>query len=207
MTVRNDDIRSRTSKRGAGKVTEVIWPRKEARPLLRRKNDSGDGTTWEKKNMKTESEMDGLCQPITVSTDTWEPSERQKMKSMPALAGEELYLPQQRPHNQVGAARRRRQINITITTIIMNLLHIQRKLQVWGITRSSYVDQSVHGVKCQPRDYLYTKYRVVGYSKEAHMVSAVKHWSTIRKHNEYACFLQGRSKSLGIVPKQWRWTC
>ena len=29
--------------------TEVVWPRKEARPRLCRKKDSGDGTTWEKK--------------------------------------------------------------------------------------------------------------------------------------------------------------
>ena len=44
-------------------ATQVVWPRKEARPRLRRKKDSGDGTTWEKKARKTEEEMDGLCQP------------------------------------------------------------------------------------------------------------------------------------------------
>ena len=44
-------------------VTEVVWPRKEARPRLRRKKVSGDGTTREKKARKTEAEMDGLCQP------------------------------------------------------------------------------------------------------------------------------------------------
>ena len=45
-------------------ATEVVWPRKEARPRLRRKKDSGDGTTrQEKKARKTEAEMDGLCQP------------------------------------------------------------------------------------------------------------------------------------------------
>ena len=43
-------------------TTEVVWPRKEAIPRLRRKKDSGDGTTREKKARKTESEMDGLCQ-------------------------------------------------------------------------------------------------------------------------------------------------
>ena len=45
--------------------TEVVWPRKEARPRLRRKKDSVDGTTREKKARKTEAEMDhdGLCQP------------------------------------------------------------------------------------------------------------------------------------------------
>ena len=41
-----------------------IWPRKEARPRIRRKTDSGDGTTWEeKKKRKTEAEMGGQCQP------------------------------------------------------------------------------------------------------------------------------------------------
>ena len=44
-------------------ATEVVWPRKEARTRLRRKKDSGDGTTREKKARKTEPEMDGLCQP------------------------------------------------------------------------------------------------------------------------------------------------
>ena len=42
--------------------TEVVWPRKETRPIFRRKKDSGDGTTWEKKKRKTETEMDGRCQ-------------------------------------------------------------------------------------------------------------------------------------------------
>ena len=44
-------------------ATEVIWPRKEARPRLRRKNDSGYDSTREKKARKIEAEMDGLCQP------------------------------------------------------------------------------------------------------------------------------------------------
>ena len=44
-------------------ATQVVWPRKEVRPRLRRKTDSGDGTTREKKARKTEAEMDGLCQP------------------------------------------------------------------------------------------------------------------------------------------------
>ena len=44
-------------------ATQVVWPCKEARPRLRRKNDSEDGTTREKKARKTEAEMDGLCQP------------------------------------------------------------------------------------------------------------------------------------------------
>ena len=44
-------------------ATQVVWPHKEARPRLRRKTNSGDGTTREKKARKTEAEMDGLCQP------------------------------------------------------------------------------------------------------------------------------------------------
>ena len=44
-------------------ATQVVWPRKEVRPRLRRKSDSGDGTTREKKARKTEADMDGLCQP------------------------------------------------------------------------------------------------------------------------------------------------
>ena len=43
-------------------ATEVVWPRNEARPRLRRKTDSGDGTTRKKKARKTEAEMDVLCQ-------------------------------------------------------------------------------------------------------------------------------------------------
>ena len=53
----------RVSQRGAGKPTQVVWPCKDARPGLRRKKDSGDGTIREKKARKTEAEMDGLCQP------------------------------------------------------------------------------------------------------------------------------------------------
>ena len=45
------------------KATQVVWPRKEAIPRLGRKTDPGDGTTRVKKAMKTEAEMDGLCQP------------------------------------------------------------------------------------------------------------------------------------------------
>ena len=44
-------------------ATQVVWPRKEARPRLYRKTDSGDGTTRETKARKTEAEIDGLCQP------------------------------------------------------------------------------------------------------------------------------------------------
>ena len=43
--------------------TEVVRPRKEARPRIRRKKDPGDGTTWAKEARMTEAEMDGLCQP------------------------------------------------------------------------------------------------------------------------------------------------
>ena len=48
-------------------ATEVVWPRKEAMPRLRRKEDSGDGTTREKKARKTEAEMGGRCQPRHAS--------------------------------------------------------------------------------------------------------------------------------------------
>ena len=41
----------------------MVWTGKEARPRIRWKKDSGDGTSWEKKKRKTEAEMDGLCQP------------------------------------------------------------------------------------------------------------------------------------------------
>ena len=44
-------------------ATHVVWTRKEARPRLCRKTDSGDCTTRETKARKTEAEMDGLCQP------------------------------------------------------------------------------------------------------------------------------------------------
>ena len=44
-------------------ATEVVWPREETSPRIRRKKDSGDGTTLEKKVRKTEAEMDGLGQP------------------------------------------------------------------------------------------------------------------------------------------------
>ena len=44
-------------------TTDVVWPHKAARPRIRRKKDSGDGTTWEEKKRKTEAEMDGLSQP------------------------------------------------------------------------------------------------------------------------------------------------
>ena len=37
--------------------TDVVRPRKEMRTRIRRKKDSGDGTTWEKKKRKTERWM------------------------------------------------------------------------------------------------------------------------------------------------------
>ena len=68
--MRNENIKQRLkvyiSQRGAGMRDSgglaTVWPRKEARPRLRRKTDSGDGTTRDKKARKTETEMDGLCQ-------------------------------------------------------------------------------------------------------------------------------------------------
>ena len=65
--VRKENIKERLKVESIREVhesaTEVVWPRKEARPRLRRKKDSGDGTTRVKKARKTEAEMDGLCQP------------------------------------------------------------------------------------------------------------------------------------------------
>ena len=107
--VRNENIKERLKLESIAercrkaRLRCMVWPHKEARPRLRRKKDSGDGTTREKKARKTEAEMDGW----TLSTETGEPSERRKTRSMTELAGGELCLPQ-RPHNQVGAARRRR---------------------------------------------------------------------------------------------------
>ena len=51
-----------------------------------------------------ESEEDRSRDGWTVSTETWEPSERRQTRSMTELAGGELCLPL-RPHNQVRAAR------------------------------------------------------------------------------------------------------
>ena len=65
--------------------TEVVWTHERTIPGIRRKTDTGDGTTWEKR--KTEAEMAGLCQPRHES-------HQQKMKSMTELAGGELCLPQ-----------------------------------------------------------------------------------------------------------------
>ena len=44
-------------------ATDVGWPRKKARPRLRRKKYSVGGTTREKKARMTEAEMGGLFQP------------------------------------------------------------------------------------------------------------------------------------------------
>ena len=67
--VRNEKIKERLKVESIVEVqesaTEVVWPRKEARPRLRGKKDPGDGITREKKARKTES-RDGW----TVSTET-----------------------------------------------------------------------------------------------------------------------------------------
>ena len=58
------------------KTHDVVWSRKEARPRIRRKKDSGDGTTWVNKKRKAEAEMDGLCQPRHEShrnDERWSP--------------------------------------------------------------------------------------------------------------------------------------
>ena len=73
--------------------TDVVWPRKEAIPRIRRKKDSGDGTTWEKKKRRPKQTwMDFINRDMrAIGT----PSERRKMKSMTEVAGGELCLPQQ----------------------------------------------------------------------------------------------------------------
>ena len=64
--VRNENIKERLKVESIAEVqksaTEVVWPRKEARPLLCRKKDSGDGTTREKKARKTGAEDCLMCQ-------------------------------------------------------------------------------------------------------------------------------------------------
>ena len=88
--MRNDDIRGRLKVENITEVqeseTEVVWTHEETRPRICRKKDSGDGTTWEKKEGKTEAEMDGLCQ------SRHELSGQQKIKSMTELAGDEKPL-------------------------------------------------------------------------------------------------------------------
>ena len=66
---------------------------------------------WNKEQWLTHCEEEyRIRDRWTVSTDTWEQSRQHKMNSMTELAGVELCLPQ-RPHNQVGAASRRRRRN------------------------------------------------------------------------------------------------
>ena len=57
------NVESRYHREVQENATQAVWSRKEAVPRLRKKNDSGDGNTREKKARKTEAEMDGLCQP------------------------------------------------------------------------------------------------------------------------------------------------
>ena len=60
--MKNDDIRERLKVDNITErcKTEVVWPR----PRIRRKKDSGDGTTWKKK--EEDRSRDGW----TVSTET-----------------------------------------------------------------------------------------------------------------------------------------
>ena len=53
-----EQCHQRTNKRNSEvqeSETEVVWTREETRPRIRRKKDSGDDTTWEKKK-KTKTE-------------------------------------------------------------------------------------------------------------------------------------------------------
>ena len=64
--VRNENIKERLKVESMAercRKARLRWFGQEARPRLRRKKDSGGGTTREKKARKTEAEMDGLCQP------------------------------------------------------------------------------------------------------------------------------------------------
>ena len=63
--------------------TGLVWICEETIPRIRRKKDSGDGSTWQKKNRMTEAKI------WTVSTV----SGQQKMKSMADMAGREMCLP------------------------------------------------------------------------------------------------------------------
>ena len=98
VTLRIDDTRKRLkveSQRGAGKQD---WTREETKTISEDKH-------WIWYHLREEESRVGNGR--TVSTETLELSGQQKRKSMTELAGGELCLPQ-RPHNQVGAARRRR---------------------------------------------------------------------------------------------------
>ena len=57
----------------------MVWTRYEAIPRIRRKKDSGDGTTWEKKARKTEAEIGGVLASTYDKT--------RDDKSMTELAG------------------------------------------------------------------------------------------------------------------------
>ena len=65
--MRHDDIREilkvENITERCRKARLVVCTRREAIPRIRRTKESGDGTTREKKAMKTEAEMGGLCHP------------------------------------------------------------------------------------------------------------------------------------------------
>ena len=86
--------------------TEVVWPRKETRPRIRRKKDSFSSHRWytcERKKRKTEAEMDGLWtvnrDMRAIGTTKDEVHDRTGWRRIVSAAV---------THSQVGAARRRR---------------------------------------------------------------------------------------------------
>ena len=59
--LRNDNIRERLKVENITEMCRKALTREETRQRIRRKTDTGDGTTWDKKKSKTEAGMDGLC--------------------------------------------------------------------------------------------------------------------------------------------------
>ena len=116
--MRNDNIRDRlkvesiTERCRKSILSWAVGHVKEARPRLSRKKDS---------EMGVESDEDRSRDGWTVSIHTLGPSERRKMKSMTALAGGELCLPQ-RPNNHMRTAGGRRRSWKLIRSLVFKLI-------------------------------------------------------------------------------------
>ena len=100
--VRNENIKERLKVESIAERCRKAWLRWFGH-VKRRDQER----LWRWYHPGEESEEDRNRDGWTVSTETWEPSEQQKTRSMTELVGGELCMPQ-RPYNQVGAARRRR---------------------------------------------------------------------------------------------------